>query len=373
MSDLPEPLTPADCDLRDFQYMPLDVSRLRGSELASTESPEACWAALMLWSASWHEVPAASLCDDERVLAKAAGYGRDIKGWRKVSAAALRGFQKASDGRFYHPVVAVKALEAWLEKLAQRMSGGEGNAKRWGTEFDKVEIVASARIAAERLRALDPKSRTLLKRFVASLPKSEIVAPVGSPNGSPVGTPGGIPLGVPLGSQGKGREGKEETHTPGLDSELNRSAAPPGPVREKSDRERLAARVATAIGVQKIGDLPPNVAGNLMAEVDSMLAQNCDFVADIAPALATRPDGKWPGNPRYWTKAALGNRDRRLANPAPAGHGKTANLHRSERDKRLRSWAKSRQWSATWGPQPGEPGCCLTEAEIAGATTREVA
>lgn len=180
-------------------------------------------------------------------------------------------------------------------------------------------------------------------------------------------------MGLPLGSQEKRREGKEETHTPGLDSEFNRATAPPGPVREKSDRERLADRVATAIGVQKIGDLPPNLAGNLMAEVDSMLAQNCDFVADIAPALATKPDGKWPGNPRYWTKAALGNRDRRLANPAAAGHGKAANLHHSERDKRLRFWAKSRQWSAAWGPQPGEPGCCLTEAEIAGATTREVA
>ena len=369
MSDLPEPLTPADCDLRDFQYMPLDVSRLRGSEMASTESPEACWAALMLWSASWHEVPAASLCDDERVLAKAAGYGRDIKGWRKVSAAALRGFQKASDGRFYHPVVAVKALEAWLEKLAQRMSGGEGNAKRWGSEFDKAEIVASAQIAAACLRALDPKSKGLFKRFVASLPKTAIGGPVGTAGGIPLG----VPSGVPLGSQEKGREEKKETHTPSPDSELNRAAPQPGPVREKSDREKLAARIATAIGVQKIGDLPPNLAGNLMAEIESVLAQNCDFDADLAPALATKPDGKWPGNPRYWGKIAIANRDRRLANPAKAGPAPNAKLHPSERDKRLRSWLKTGQWAASWGPTPDEAGCCLTADEIADARAREAA
>jgi len=63
----------------------------------------------------------------------------------------------------------------------------------------------------------------------------------------------------------------------------------------------------------------------------------------------------------------------RVASPAKFVPPPQAILHPSERDKRLRSWAKSRQWSATWGPQPGEPGCCLTEAEIAGATTREVA
>jgi hypothetical protein len=28
------PLTPSDCDLRDFQSMPLDVARLRDSDLA---------------------------------------------------------------------------------------------------------------------------------------------------------------------------------------------------------------------------------------------------------------------------------------------------------------------------------------------------
>lgn len=97
--------------------MPLDVRRLRDSDLAARESPEACWAAVLLWSASWHQVPAASLPDDDMVLANLAGYGRVVKEWRKVRQGALRGWIKCSDGRLYHPVVAEKALEAWESKF----------------------------------------------------------------------------------------------------------------------------------------------------------------------------------------------------------------------------------------------------------------
>lgn len=117
------PLTPAGCDLSDFSFMPLDVARLRDSELASSETPEACWAAVLLWSASWHQVPAASIPDDDMWIAKVAGYqlrGKIDKAWHKVKAGALRGWVKCSDGRLYHPVVAEKAREAWQSKLEQR-------------------------------------------------------------------------------------------------------------------------------------------------------------------------------------------------------------------------------------------------------------
>ena len=62
---LPDPLVPAEVDLRDFQYMPLDVRRLRDSRLVSTRSPEEVVAAILLWSSSWHQSPAASLPDDD--------------------------------------------------------------------------------------------------------------------------------------------------------------------------------------------------------------------------------------------------------------------------------------------------------------------
>lgn len=111
------PLVPADVDLQDFAFMPVDVRRLRDSDLAALETPEACWAAVLLWAASWHQMPAASLPDDDRVLSNLAGYGRVVKEWQRIKEGALRGWVKCDDGRLYHPVVAEKALEAWDSKL----------------------------------------------------------------------------------------------------------------------------------------------------------------------------------------------------------------------------------------------------------------
>jgi hypothetical protein len=116
VSDLPNPLTPADCDLRDFGYMPVDVQRVCDSDLAALESPEACWAAFLLWCKSWHQVPAASLPDDDRVLAKFTGYQRAPEAWAAIREGAMRGWIKCTDGRLYHPVVAEKANEAWFAK-----------------------------------------------------------------------------------------------------------------------------------------------------------------------------------------------------------------------------------------------------------------
>jgi hypothetical protein len=118
---LPAPLTPVDCDLRDFAFMPLDVVRLRDSDLAVTSEADEFRCAVLLWCASWHQVPAASLPDDDKALAQYAGYGRVVKEWLKVRAGALRGWVKCADGRLYHAVVAEKANEAWLAKLRQRL------------------------------------------------------------------------------------------------------------------------------------------------------------------------------------------------------------------------------------------------------------
>jgi hypothetical protein len=112
--------------------MPLDVGRLRDSDLASDETPEACWAAVLLWCASWHQVPAASVPDNDSWLAKHAGYaqrGKISKEWAEVREGALRGWIKCSDGRLYHPVVAEKAVDAWNSKLDQR----------WRTECGRIK------------------------------------------------------------------------------------------------------------------------------------------------------------------------------------------------------------------------------------------
>lgn len=126
---MPAPLTPPDCDLQDFPFMPLHVARLRDSDLASEESPEACWYAVLLWAASWHQIPAASLPDNDAVLARLVGLGRDLRTWKKHKSGALRGFVLCDDGRLYHPVVADQAAEAWDRKRQQR----------WRTECARIK------------------------------------------------------------------------------------------------------------------------------------------------------------------------------------------------------------------------------------------
>lgn len=116
----PAPLTPADLDLRDFPYMPLDVVRLRDSDLMALTTAEGFRAAVGLWCAAWHQVPAASLPSDDRVLCHLAGFGRDMASWQAVRDEALRGFVLCSDGRFYHTVIAEKAIEAKQAKERQR-------------------------------------------------------------------------------------------------------------------------------------------------------------------------------------------------------------------------------------------------------------
>lgn len=116
-----DPLVSAEVDLRDFAFMPLDVLRLRDSELAALPDAEAFRCAVLSWCVSWHQVPAASLPDDDVTLARLLGFGRDVKGWQKVrKAGGLRGWVQCSDGRLYHSVVATKAHEAWAAKVAQR-------------------------------------------------------------------------------------------------------------------------------------------------------------------------------------------------------------------------------------------------------------
>lgn len=109
--------------------MPLQVARLRDSDLAAEAHPEACWYAVLLWAASWHQLPAGSLPDNETVLARLCGLGRDLKTFRKHRQDALRGFVLCSDGRLYHPVVAEQVREAWESKRQQR----------WRTECARIK------------------------------------------------------------------------------------------------------------------------------------------------------------------------------------------------------------------------------------------
>lgn len=186
------PFTPSDCDLRDFPFLPVDIVQLFGSEFHALATDAAWRAGVTLWLKSWHQVPAGSLPDDDVQLTRLAELGKDVRGFRKAKAQALRGWVLCDDGRLYHRVIAQKALGAWLDKLAQRLSSGAGNAKRWQISFDSSEIDAQIETAVGMLRAIDPGSRRIAK----AVRKRSKPDPVGIPNGSPEA--------VPSGSQGEG-------------------------------------------------------------------------------------------------------------------------------------------------------------------------
>lgn len=108
MTDLPQPLTPAACDLRGLPYMPLDVIRLLDSDMFAESTGDELKAAIALWCKSWTQIPAGSLPNKDKVLAELSR----AKNWKKVKAMAMRGWILCADDRWYHPVVAEKALAA---------------------------------------------------------------------------------------------------------------------------------------------------------------------------------------------------------------------------------------------------------------------
>lgn len=115
-SQLPKPLVLENVDLRDFEYMPLDVVRFRDSDFTALVEAEAFRAGFLLMCASWHQVPAVSIPNDDRVLSNLAGFGRVVKEWEKFKEEAMHGWILCDDNRYYHPVVSEKALESWKSK-----------------------------------------------------------------------------------------------------------------------------------------------------------------------------------------------------------------------------------------------------------------
>lgn len=185
MTNLPEPLTPGEADLRDFRFMPLEIFRLRRSKawLACKRRPELAFYMLNLWTASWHERPAGSLEDDDDVLADLAMCSPEK--WPKVRDAVLRGWAKCQDGRLYHPVVAEKVVEAWSAKVAQRLRTIRGR------------IVALEKRIAE---CVDPKKKNLMNQDLLAL--SQELSQSQSQSSSP-----------PINKSGQGRPQSPSTPT----------------------------------------------------------------------------------------------------------------------------------------------------------------
>lgn len=252
-----EPLTPPDCDLRDFAFMPLDVVRLRDSDIAALTSGDEFRCAVLLWCASWHQVPAASLPDDDVILAKLAGFGRVVREWQKLREGALRGWIKCSDGRLYHPVVAEKAHDAWNERQQYRTR--------------KAKRIAAAKAAAEarwqsdgQCETHDEAMRNASNTDAQRMPNAPNEDAQRMPNASPTtcrkgqgqGQGQGNPHSPPLRSASRGR--RKASDPPALPDWLDLQAW------EQWDRYRGSRKGwtvdAKALSLRKLGEL--RAAGN---------------------------------------------------------------------------------------------------------------
>lgn len=116
MTGLPEPLTPENCDLQNYPWMPLVITKLTKSKawFLCKRKPDLAFYMINLWMAAWHEVPAASLEDDDEMLCELAKC--DPKKWGAVRDVVMRNWVKCSDGRLYHHIIAEEAIKSWSDK-----------------------------------------------------------------------------------------------------------------------------------------------------------------------------------------------------------------------------------------------------------------
>lgn len=266
------PLVPADTDLRDFHFMPLDVVRLVDSDLTAIASGDEFKAAILLWCKSWHQVPCSSLPNDDRMLAHLAGYGRDLKAWRRVKEVAVRGFILCSDGRLYHPVIAEKALEAASSKAvhAAERKGDQDRKKREREE--RSQMFADLRAAG--ITTKWNTSTSDLRRLVTDLSQRTAVTghePVTPPVTARTGT----------GTQtGTVEEKRPRARDPDLDleRELRKAAG-----WQNSTYPKLAITGAIQALLDNGADLTLDVLPIIRAKASKCRHPNWQFfVADIA-------------------------------------------------------------------------------------------
>lgn len=225
---LPAPLVPAEVDLRDFQYMELDVRVLRDSRFVSEVKPEAFRAGVMLWCAAWHQLPSGSVPDNDIELAKLAGYGFAVREWKKVRAQALTKFVRCSDGRLYHEEVSSKALAAWRSRLEHFYERAKDRLRK-----------------ANKARSLETPPRPPLpeltfeqwneRRITGAVPMEKAEAFAGIPPNSAEQFPG-IPPENALKGEGEGEgEGTEREKERRKEEKKHAQAAPPAQRAPDSD------------------------------------------------------------------------------------------------------------------------------------------
>jgi len=306
------PVVPPDLDLRGFQYMPLDVVRLVDSDLVALSSGDEFKAAVILWCKSWHQVPASSLPDDDRLLAHLAGYGKDVKGWMKVKEVALRNFTKGPDGRLYHSVITEKAIEAGEAKKKQR---------------EKTANATEARLQKQRQRDVQRDESNKGGRDDSRDEPREV----------------DVTSDVTF---TKGREGNRREER----KEENLSSAAPTAPRDQFDEVDAALRRIP--GIEK----HPVFAAPVIGPIWKLVEQGYSLERQIIPSIRKRLqrlNGKAISDWGYFAPGII--EDAKAAEPKTLISKAMTEAEWTdflEAARRMKAWQPS-----LYGPFPGQPGC----------------
>ena len=125
-------MTPACCDLRGLDYMPLLGTALFGSAFNAGANDSEFRAGITLLWAAWQQVPAGSLPNNDAALCLLADLGRDVDAWLKLRERALHGWVLCGDGRLYNEFLSRQVVLAWEKrgKARQRKAAWREGAKK---------------------------------------------------------------------------------------------------------------------------------------------------------------------------------------------------------------------------------------------------
>lgn len=361
MTDVRAPLTPAGCDLRDFPRLMIDIPRLFSSTFnaQASRNPLAWMIGHKLWYRSWHQVPAGSLPDDDDELCHLAELGFDIKSFAKAKAVAMRGWVKCSDGRLYHPVVCEAALEAWQEKIRQRLASGSGNKQRWGVDFDLVPVAADLRALIACMSALNPQSRAILKAS-KSLSKCD-------PDAIPVGRkpdPTGMDIASQRDMENPGMLSLETGTGTGtgnlIEEDANASFVSPIVEAIPTSRQRKRAYPAEFEAAWKAyphhpgRSSKPNACDEWKRLPPDEQSDLVGCIERFTPNVATTCGGKGAPDMARWLKHGK-HLTWALAEPETE---EPALSPEDQWRQRLDAYQRNTYWNRDeWGPAPGKPGC----------------
>lgn len=274
---IPDPPVAADVDLRDFAWMPISINRLRRSKawLICKRKPELAFYMLNLWTACWHDTPAASLEDDDDVLADLAMC--EPSKWQKIREQVLHGWMKCSDGRLYHPVVAEMAKGAWQQKQAQRQ---RTEAARLAREQKRLQALSAA-----------PQKDATADVTTAATGSVTEIATASNREGQERDRRG----------RGRGRGEGEETLSVGAAP----PDAPPGADAPAARGSRLPAdwQLPKAWGEWALGEFPQWTAAKVRTEA----AKFADHWRAKSGKDATKVD--WLATWRNWCRSDIAHRD----------------------------------------------------------------